>query len=136
MLQCRDVNHISRGRQRLHEMKTVIDVVIQCIKKKDEYFQRYIREMKNISELTYLFNEVKDIFQKINNIRNLTRMSQLNWESYVCDSRLFKLNIPNNHPLHDVVNLNEDISTNTTTQTPNCDIKECTVQTHLQSPNI
>ena len=53
--------------------------------------------MKNISELTYLFNEVKDIFQKINSKRNLTRMSQLSWESYVCDSRLFKLNIPSNH---------------------------------------
>ena len=104
MLQCRDVNHISRGRQRLHEMKTVIDVLIQCIKKKNEYFQRYIRGMKNISELTYLFNEVKDIFQKINSKRNLTRMSQLSWESYVRDSRLFKLNIPSNHPLQDVIN--------------------------------
>ena len=60
--------------------------------------------MKNISELTYLFNEVKDIFQKLNSKRNLTRMSQLSWESYVRDSRLFKLNIPSNHPLHDIFN--------------------------------
>ena len=100
ILKTSDVMHMKRGQNKLLEMKMVIEVLVSKIKEHDGWYNRYLRGIKNIHELSEIFHAFKDVYKNILNVKRKARFGQLCWETFVRDARLIKHNLVPSYTFH------------------------------------
>ena len=100
VLKTSDVMHMVRGQNKLLEMKMVIEVLISKIREHEAWYNRYLRGIRNIHELSEIFDAFKNVYKNILNAKRKARFGQLSWESSVRDARLIKHKVAPSYTFH------------------------------------